>query len=345
MMKSFINSLLRFSLAGILFLAISGILYFNYDPFKVLYKYDSYIETNVPLNRGFISTMTYIKNKQNYDYNSFIFGNSRALVYRISDWKKVLPNSTVCFHFDAFNESLLGIEKKLDYIVKSGHKIDHALFIIDYFALSQTQLPTGHLFVMPPELLDNANFFEFHKTFFLAFINPKFLYAYFNYKLSGKPSSNMQKNVLFENLPQSYDVISNELNFDSLENTIHKNETDYYLRRQHSIFYKQDTTIQKYYPQSIFKQQQIILTHIAQILRNNHTHFKVIINPLYDQIKLNALDKDYLCTLFGTENVFDFSGINSITKNYKNYYEPSHYRPLVAKVIIDSIYQPKTLVP
>ena len=59
---------------------------------------------------------------------------------------------------------------------------------------------------------------------------------------------------------------------------------------------------------------------------------------MYDQKKLNIEDLSILNALFGKENVFDFSGINQITNNLYNYYETSHYRPHVAKKIIDEIY-------
>ncbi|MEG2479981.1 MAG: hypothetical protein RSA50_06885, partial [Mucinivorans sp.] len=57
--------------------------------------------------------------------------------------------------------------------------------------------------------------------------------------------------------------------------------------------------------------------------------------------KLSLADKQIIDYIFGQNNVFDFSGINSFTKDYHNYYEDSHYRPHVAKAIIDTIYSTK----
>ncbi len=77
------------------------------------------------------------------------------------------------------------------------------------------------------------------------------------------------------------------------------------------------------------------------MLNEDHAQYKIILSPLYSQVKLNEKDIKALCDIFGKENVFDFSGINDITNNMYNYYESYHYRPEVAKLMMDSIYRSK----
>jgi hypothetical protein len=48
-----------------------------------------------------------------------------------------------------------------------------------------------------------------------------------------------------------------------------------------------------------------------------------------------------LSGIFGTERVFDFSGVNEFTTDFRNYYEESHYRPQVAREILKRIYEHK----
>ena len=45
-----------------------------------------------------------------------------------------------------------------------------------------------------------------------------------------------------------------------------------------------------------------------------------------------------LYSIFGKKNIFDFSGKNNLTEPISNYFESSHYKPNVAKIILDSIY-------
>jgi hypothetical protein len=59
---------------------------------------------------------------------------------------------------------------------------------------------------------------------------------------------------------------------------------------------------------------------------------------MYDQLRIDKTDLNYLEQLFGKSNVFDFSGKNIFTENIGNYYEDSHYRPHVAQKIMEYIY-------
>ena len=81
-----------------------------------------------------------------------------------------------------------------------------------------------------------------------------------------------------------------------------------------------------------------MLTEISRLLHLHHTQYKVVISPLYDQIKFNPSDLQVLQEIFGRQNVYDFSGSNAITSDYHNYYEESHFRPVIAQRLMDSIY-------
>ena len=112
---------------------------------------------------------------------------------------------------------------------------------------------------------------------------------------------------------------------------------NYYTPERLSVFYKRDT-VQSYSSEIIGDTQKEIFYDIHEILLKHHTNFEIIINPLYDQLKINQKDFIYLVSLYGEKNVHDFSGINAITIDYKNYYENAHYRPHVAREIMNLIY-------
>lgn len=340
-MKTFLYRLFRFSLIGLIPLLIILCLYIIFDPFKVLRNYDSYIDKNakgaVVLNRDHVSTTTFINNNPKYKYNSFIFGNSRSIFYHISEWKTYLNADASCYHFDASAEALYAINKKIEFIDKNGNEINNILLILDHSTLNQDQPKSGHLFIISPPLVDNSNIFEFHKTFFLTFLNPKFLYAFLDFKISGYIKPYMKRNNLLDDRLKKYDAATNEIRYDYFEDLIRANK--YYTIERLSVFYKRDTTSQKYSPQCIFENQKRMLENINSITKKHNTSIKIVINPLYDQLQLNNDDLKYLRNLFGTENVFDFSGINKFTNDYRNYYESSHYRPHVATNILEIIYK------
>ena len=152
--------------------------YFITDPFKVLHHYDNYYETEgkdyyIDVNRSHVSTQMFIQNKDKYQYDSFILGSSRSGYYMVDDWKQYLPDSASCFHFDGYGESLCNVHKKLKFI-DGKSPIRNVLLCIERDLLWQTKQEYGHLFVLPPCLVEN-NFGAFHMAFIRAYLSPKFL--------------------------------------------------------------------------------------------------------------------------------------------------------------------------
>jgi hypothetical protein len=339
-MQAFLKRLFRFSLIGLVPTLIAGSIYIYFDPFKVLRDYDTFMvaDTNgmVNLNRDFVSTTLFNSNNKKYNYNSFIFGNSRSLFYLVADWKPHLNENASCFHYDASGESLWAINKKIEYIDKQGNMIENVLLILDYPTLIQDVGREGHLSVISPALVNNSNLIEFHRTFFLAFLTPKFLYAYLDFKFSGKIKPYMKKGALLDDSPRNHDVSTNELRFDYYENLIVKGE--YYTPKRMKPFYDRDTLVQQFSPACILENQKSILSNIKSIVNKHNTNLKVIISPLYDQKKLNNEDIKFLNQVFGEKNVFDFSGISKTTNDYRNYYENSHYRPHVTREMLKTVY-------
>jgi hypothetical protein len=316
------------------------ILYIIFDPFKVIKKYDSYYVSDavqgVAINRGYVSTSTFENNYSTFNYDSFIFGNSRSIFYEIADWKHYIDANSHCFHFDASEESLYGIYKKIKYLDVKNVNIKNVLFILDYTTLGQiTPLQNSHLVMISPQLEENKNIIPFQIPFIRAFFTPKFMISYFDYKISGKVKKYM-KNI--GDRPLHYELATNEMSFPQFEKFIESGE--YYTPERMKVFYNRDS-IQSFSPVVIEEKQKQFLIKIKDIFIKNKTNYKIIINPLYDQKKLNAIDLAYLELLFGSNNVFDFSGINKLTNDYSNYYEDSHYRPHVAREILKSIYENK----
>lgn len=334
-MKRFISKLLIFSIPGWVLI----ILFFILDPFMIIYNYNNYYKQQkipVYLNRDHVSTRTYIQNREIYHYNSFIFGNSRSLVYHVEDWEPLLSGNNSCYHFDASAETLYGIQKKINLIDQLGDSLKNVLLILDTSLLQLDQaFRYSHLFYPSPILENNKHIMEFYWVHFMAYCNPKIAYAIFDYTLSGEIKDYMIKNSLIKDLNITYLQKYNEIRYDSIENEIKKG--NYYTLKQRSVFKnKQKPSV---HPVVIKEKQFQILTDIANILHKHNSSYKVIISPLYNQQELQEEDKNKLSLLFGAENIFDFSGVNCITNDYHNYYEDSHYRPCVAQYILKTAYK------
>ena len=188
--------------------------YILIDPFKVIYKYDSYYESNkqsyIVLNRDFVSFETFINNYPKYKYDSFIFGNSRSQFYKINTWKKYI-NNRPCFHFDAFAESLYGIYVKIKYLNSNNIKIANALLVLDCaYLLERVTNSSGRLYLKHPEL-SGQNKLDFQFENFNAFLSLDFLILFWQHTIMGRVTPKILDTNLF-----AYDLPTNEVRWDFL---------------------------------------------------------------------------------------------------------------------------------
>ena len=300
------------------------------DPFRVIYHYGNFYDPaqkyQVYKNRDYISTETFRRNYSQQKYNSYIFGSSRSEVYEVKVWEKYI-NSNACFHYNAHRESLFGVEKKFEFLHRQGVKIRNALIVVDYELLAATSNYTDPVFRKHP-LITNEGNFAFQLSEFKPYI---FLFS--------KPSY-LKWLLKQPQYPFSYNALTNEeCWWGNLETAIAGNRDSFYQARS-KAFYRRDTLQQ--YANRVIKEEQVnMLTRIKEIMAGDKTEYRIIINPLYDQRKTDTTDLRLLQSIFGSENVLDFSGINEITCSKYNYYEASHFRPQVATRLIDIAYTPK----
>ncbi|MFT3754050.1 MAG: hypothetical protein QM800_14630 [Paludibacter sp.] len=331
-MKRFIVKILLVSLP------LFGLLLFIYifiNPFKVIGYSNQFYPSVVGLNRDFVSTQTFIENNKQNNYDSFILGNSRSIFYQINTWKRYI-GSFNCFHFDASGESLSGVYLKLRYLELAGSKIKNVLIVLDGSLLEQTSKKEGHSFLSHPALGEN-NWISFQYAYLKTFYSYDFLIAYSDYLITGQIKQYMKDAFLLTDVFPEYTMRYNEIKYTSIENSIKSNSKSYYEQKK-VIFYQRDSVPVKS-PQVVFHEQITILSKMKQIFDRHHTRYRIVISPLYNQNQFNRNDLIVLDKIFGSNNVFDFSGKNQYTNNITNYYETSHYRPIVANAIMKVIYK------
>ena len=326
-MKNFLVQLSIFVILGTI--TIIGV-YLIIDPFKVVYNYNSYDELEVPSNRDYISTELFLKNHQTQNYNSFIFGSSRTLAFKASHWKKYLSDQSHVFTFDASGENLRGIYLKLKYLDQINVNLKNALIIICRDATFINNFETDkkfrdYLFIKHWKL-SNQNYFTFQYEFFKGFIQPVFLkYYFYKIKIMGDKYQGKIKT----------DSISNEMSLIYNETQIKKDIIKYYDEKKDVFYLRKNEKIDSM--NRINSNHIKMLQEIKQILIKHKTIYKIVISPLYEQTKFNKKDYKILKDIFN-ENLYDFSGKNKFTENKRNYYEESHYRPIVGDSIFKEIY-------
>ena len=332
--KDIYRFLLRLSVFS-LPMVLVACLYVLCDPFKVVWHYDRYFDDNVShvaLNMDFVSAENFAGRNTSRNYNAFIFGNSQY--WRVDDWKSHIGSDARPYHFYGSGETLYALRNNIRFIDRQGNRIDYALLVVDAELLSQTEPKTGHLFCTPPRIVGYRTIATFHARNFAAFLNPVFAYACVDLMLNGTLKPYMTERYLMEQ-PVVYHPESNEIVDEMFDRAI---EAGTYYTERRMLRFRGRQHPDSISPQVINAENRQMLEEIKQILGKHHTRYRVVISPLYDQVRINPADLQILRTVFGRDYVHDFSGKNPITTDHHNYYEDSHYRPVVARQLMDSIY-------
>lgn len=334
--KAAMRFVMKLTLLFIPFIAIL-IVYLLTDPFMVLRHYNRYDQSPVMLNEGYVGWQTYMNNRDTIPFDSFIMGNSCTMAYPCREWEKHL-NGGRAIRLFGNAESIAAVSLKLQALDKVGTDIKNLLLIVDKGALQTDRLLSGHTNILPPDLSGMSNL-AFQEKFCQAFCSPDVLLPYLDYKLFHQYRPYM-KGVI-----NPYGPIRDPITNDMLNprEEIIKTEGEKYWENRKNEFTKKR---EKDYRNGKYKEdlkvigdkQLEYLKDIAQICRKHDTAVKIIISPNYNQINLNPADVQILKDLFGTGNVFDFSGINKYTEDIHNYYEKGHYRPVLGVRLMEKIY-------
>ena len=336
-MREFLHRIIIFLSVPFSILVLLFLFFLIKDPFNIVKPYkpnkqeDAYL---IPVNKAYqnVKRLSYYSNFINY--NAFILGNSRAIFYEVEDWKKYIGDTNNCFHFETHAENLFGLERKINYLDRQNYDLDHILIILDPTLLNGVKPKEECMFTVPPQIVENQNLWDFYYDFFKYFISSKFLFAYIDYTLNGKIRDYMLDLNIFNKTPFIHDEETNQERFAISEREIA--EGVFYNEERMKVFYSRSGVEE--FSEPVIKEKNIeLLKSIKRVLDKRQTKYKIIVSPLYSQIRIAQEDLKVLKGLFG-ENVYDFTGINEFTEDYRNYYESSHYRPVVSREILKRVY-------
>lgn len=326
-MKRFIARILIFSAPLILIGIALIILYIYVDPGMVIWDYEDYSDCK---SRVFRSAVLLEKSDTD-SYNSFIVGSSRTEYYPCSEWEKYLDGNSQgkSFHLSNNSDGVYEVRERLNYIYRYSSKIKevrNVLLMLDYTFLRKTYPGAAIHNRCPYQMSPNISYIRYQYEFMkFAFTvdGLQYLLGLGEYK------------SLF---PFYYDN-KNERHSIGQEALIEYNSEYYYTHWCWANLADKERTLELVGTPVITEQCKEILSDIHNLFMDGHTNYKIIVHPMYDQIKLNPVDKSVLDSIFGVENVYDFSGENKYTENIQNYYDPFHYRPNVAAEILKEVYK------
>lgn len=327
--KKFSKTFLIFA-SPFIFLVLS---YFIFDPFHVLYGYESYGSNFLKTyNRNRVSTEVFRRHAESANYNSFIFGSSRSSAFLTQSFKKHLPANAIPFHFDAFNDNISGFAGKLKYIKQHGNKIENVLMIVDENTFSEKFEISESLVHLKDPRWSGDNPLDYHMKFFKSFFKKQYFVSYFDLKIFKTYRPYMSD---FFNYEYYYTDIDNDFLFTGYVRLIQADSVKYYQGKEF-INRELNPPVRERFVQNHHLKY---LRDIQEIFKKENTQYKVVICPTFDRKKYNPLDLQILKVYFGAKNVYDYSGKNEITNDIRNYYEGSHFKPIVGNQIMNEIYQ------
>jgi hypothetical protein len=303
------------------------------DPFKVIHNYDHYLSDCVMLSRGFVSTEVFLKNNLQHNFDSFIFGSSRATAFSCKEWSKYLSEDCSAFSYGNWNESIMGIFGKVKFIDSVGNKIKNAIIVIDTDQTFRKDINSNE---GDHYLISGKSIAKFHQMYFSQSLKKIWLIpGSIDYRIFRKKRSYMKDFVGMKTGdidPISNDWLPNE------EEKILRDSTAYYSVSLNKFYTRSE--IEKESGIQITSDDSIIIQKIVSIFKKHNTDVKIIIGPLYDQVKFNKDDLKILQEIFGEENIFDYSGINYLTDNMYNFKnDVIHFRNRTGNMILKNIYK------
>jgi hypothetical protein len=325
-MASFLKKALLL-LAPLILLTVS---YVITDPYQSMPWHNIHAFDILMLSRGDISTKLYLKNINAYQYDSFIFGSSRTTAHTGAEWKKYLPQGNVPFSFSGWNETIAATYKRIKLIDSLNKPLNNAFMVIDVDqTFKSREINWDHY------LVTGMSKYDYYLNDYIHYLqSPRLVIMSIDYKIFHKQRAYMQ---LFAGMKTGdLDLVNNDWEPNS-EQKIITDSVNYY-KNSLSKFYIRPP-LQQISERQISATTLNILRKTKAIFNRRHTACKIVIAPIYDQVKINPVDLMLLKFIFGSQNVFDYSGINPITANKFNYgSDVLHYRKKVGNLIFSHVY-------
>ena len=311
-MRKFIIKVLLFSLTPLLWLMPLVIYNIWLDPFGVI-KSNMKIQKTEP-NQHYLKVKYCLNNPKKH--NAFLFGSSRvgkidvSKIHDENNWYNFTYSEAVPF------ETLQNIK----LLIKYNIEIKKILVGLDEIS-----------YLVSPEL-------HKHQSLRKPYVNQ--LDPYLNY-LFLRPSISMYNSIMNADTSEFYSKGAYEVIYTN--GSFPPNKKDVFIERN-PILHEKDSAFNKPYWPSYNKERIdktiFEISEIKKICGEHNIEVIFFINPIYQRTYIKAINNKFLVFLEKLTTIteyYDFSGLNGITSNKLNYYENSHYRPIIGDWIVKEI--------
>lgn len=301
-------------------------LYFVTNPFGIL-PY-SFLENKISEKSSDIqSTRNFLDNYKTKKYNTFIFGNSRANAF--VPYFQDYFNQSILLKYNSPGESVRNIYRKVKLIDSLGLNLKYVIIHMDEAILENVNntnpYKQGPAYLHHPLTAPSSNFY-FQTKGLAYFFEDLYFLPYSHYLLTKSYHPYMKKYF-----NETYN--KNTLPREELAN---KFGEQYYIINKE--IFPERNKVNKTIGVNINNSDILLLLEILKIFKKHNTDYKISFSINYHMRKMNKKVITIFETIYGKQNVYDFTGKNSISQELGNFYEPSHFKKKAGKMILDSIY-------
>lgn len=321
--KKWIKVSLLTTLLGFLFLML---LNYIIDPFNVFHS--KILKHDFQVNERFVK-IEYLEKNHN-KFNGYMIGSSRIGTTSPKTVEQYIPNSKL-YNLTVSSATMYDYIMHIRYMIKKDYPIKTIYLQLDLANMTDYKIPESDYLSRLHPYVDNSSLMLFYFDY---------LSGFFPLNIKNKVAQNIH--YTSESTSETtYDLKTGIWANPSREKEILEN-CEEYVEKEKS-FHRKNRRVVRY---TIKKKIRRDLKEIVNLCKVHDIKLYVFIMP-HNQILMDAFAVEdyleYLSDIAKITDFYDFSGYNSVTTNNCNYYEQSHYRPVVGKLIAARIFNNKAL--
>ncbi|PPK57115.1 hypothetical protein B0F89_1551 [Malaciobacter marinus] len=300
---------------------IGGINYLV-DPFNIFHT--KFLKEQFQMNERFMK-IEYLEENKN-KYNSYMFGSSRIGTTPPNVIDKYLENAKF-YNFTISSANLYDYLIHLKYFIKSEYPIKNLYLQIDisnmasYSRTESDYLRKPHPFVVGEKL----------EKYYLSYLS-----GFFPFNIKGKIAENINQKDLV-----GYYLETGIWTRPLKEKKIKENP-EKFIQEERSFNVQNKRVVKNTQSENNSK----ALKEIVDLCLKNNINLIIFTTPHNKNMMDTFILEDYLKFLkmiSSIANFYDFTGYNTVTTENINYYESSHYRENVGRIIAARIFNDKSI--
>lgn len=306
------------------------------DPMRVLRWHPDMLPHGFLPNKANITVKNYSHFLDSLHYDSFIIGSSVTINHDLDQWTSYLPEGASAFHFDFSAIAPHQIELILNHLNLRSH-LANALIILDTSALGRnTYYSESDINYMTPAAIQPGILAKtkYHFKIFKFWWRYSVLSNYFAHSL-GQETIGLRHELWDDEIDYIHPP-TNTFRMQRLSARLDSLAMDY-DRNPTPIRFSAATD--SLLPPLIDSSTEATLMSIRKILDNAGTNYRIVIAPSRRNFILNPEDDIEMHNIFG-ENFLNLSSIHAeqLSPNPYQWEDSIHYRPAIANILMDIIY-------